>query len=87
MNLKSIQILTGALITGLLSGTSALADEGANQPTGDTQQMNAGKDGCQGKSAKHKDSCKGQTKKKKKNKNGCGGKDGCGQMKDKKDGE
>ena len=87
MNLKAKHLLTGALITGLLSGTAALANEGANQGGDDGQQMSAGKDGCQGKTAKEKNSCKGHAKKKKKDKNACSGKDGCGQKKDKKDGE
>lgn len=82
MNKSVKHLLTGALVTGLLSGAAALAEDQAAQSDDASGQMSSGKNGCHGKSAKQKNSCKGQAKGKK-GKNSCGGKDGCGE-KDKK---
>lgn len=83
MNKQISKLMTGALITGLLAGSVALAEEGATKTADEGQQMSAGKDGCQGKTAKKdKNSCKGHAKAKKaKGKNGCNGKDGCNEKK------
>ena len=81
MNNQISKLLTGALITGILAGSSAFAQENTDKKSDDAsaQPMSAGKDGCQGKTAKKdKNSCKGM-KGKKKSKNSCNGKDGCGE--------
>ena len=87
MNKKHYSILTGALITGLLAGSVAMAD--ANQKdeqTGETQEMSGTKNSCSGKTT-DKNSCAGKKDKKSKGKkdakNSCGGKNGCGEKQEK----
>jgi hypothetical protein len=63
------KLLTGALVTGLLAGSMAFADDdkaAEAAPAADDQAAHGKKDGCKGK------------------KNKCGGKSGCGGKKEKK---
>ncbi len=82
------KLLTGALVTGILAGGVALAEDNA---THSAQQpvASSDKNGCNQKKQdemKEKNGCKGITKKddknscaaKKQEKNACGGKNGCG---------
>mgnify|MGYP000923095381 CR=1 FL=1 len=81
MNQKLTGLLTAAIVTGLIAGNVARAEEPTGDKSGDAK-MAADKNSCKGQ--KDKNSCKGQqTKKKKKDKNSC--KNGCGENKDKGD--
>lgn len=90
MKHKSSTLLAGALITGLLAGSVAMADN-AEQETkpGDGQQMTGTKNSCSGKTATDKNSCSGKKDKKAKKgaKNSCAGKNGCGEKGDKEEGK
>lgn len=88
MKNKSSALFASAIITGLLAGSVAMADnaEQETQP-GDKQEMSGTKNSCSGKTAGEKNSCAGKkdkkSKAKKDAKNSCGGKNGCGEKQEK----
>lgn len=89
MNNKLSGLLMGAVITGLIAGSVAKANESTDNPSGQgDQKMSADKNNCKGKMQdKDKNKCKGKAmedQKKKKDKNACSGKNGC-EGKDKTD--
>ena len=88
------KLLTVAIISGLVAGNMALANDtepgssGGDQMTAEKngcKGMDKGetKNSCKGMEGKHKDSCKGKKGKMKKKggKNSCSGPNGCGEKK------
>jgi len=89
MKKKTSTVLAGALITGLLAGSMAMADSNQKEPQkGDEQEVSGTKNSCSGKTADDKNSCAGkkdmkEKKAKKGAKNACSGKNGCGEKQEK----
>ena len=79
MSNKLTTLLAGAVITGLIAGSVAKAEDTVgNSQSGQDQQVSGDKNNCKGK-VKSKDSCTGKAAmaNKKKDKNSCSGKNGC----------
>ncbi len=82
MKKKTSTLLAGALVTGLIAGTVAMADTAqTEEKPADDKQVSGTKNGCSGKTAEGKNSCsvKKDKKVKKSAKNKCAGKNGCGE--------
>lgn len=79
MNNKLTGLLTTAIITGLMAGSVASAEDKTTEGS-DKSKVSADKNACKGHSTMDKNGCKGESMKKKKaDKNSC--KNGCGESK------